>query len=286
MSNNLSKSRGVLRKAVALLSGVAVLFSLAACGSANAGESSDAKSDASSSASALEQVKSAGKIVFATEGTYAPFSYHDSKTNELTGYDVEVAKAIAKEVGVKAEFAEGSFDSLLAGVDAKKYDTVADQISATDERKAKYDFTEPYTYSYGVVVTTKDNPKGVKSFDDVKGLQAAETGTSNWNKTAQEKGATIVQVNDFGQAVEALQSGRADVTLNDGLAVLDYLKQKPDANIKIAAKSEKTPAAQLPFRKGSDDLVKAVNDAIAKLQQDGTLTKISEKYFGEDFSQE
>lgn len=273
----------VIRKAVALLSGVAVLFSLAACGSSSAGS---ADSGSSTSASALEQVKKAGKIVFATEGTYAPFSYHDSETNELTGYDVEVAKAIAEEIGVKAEFAEGSFDSLLAGVDAKKYDTVADQISATDERKAKYDFTDPYTYSYGVVVTTKDNPKGVKSFDDVKGLQAAETGTSNWNKTAQEKGATIVQVNDFGQAVDALTTGRADVTLNDGLAVLDYLKQKPDANIKIAAKTEKTPAAQLPFRKGSDDLVKEINTAIAKLQKDGTLTKISEKYFGEDFSQE
>ncbi|KAB7786521.1 transporter substrate-binding domain-containing protein [Bifidobacterium cebidarum] len=270
----------VIRKAVALLSGVAVLFSLAACGSSSAGSSSDA-----ASSSALEQVKKAGKIVFATEGTYAPFSYHDSKTNELTGYDVEVATAIAKEVGVKAEFAEGSFDSLLAGVDAKKYDTVADQISATDERKAKYDFSDPYTYSYGVVITTKENPKGVKSFDDVKGLNAAETGTSNWNKTAQEKGATIVQVNDFGQAVDALTTGRADVTLNDGLAALDYLKQKPDADIKIAAKSEKTPAAYLPFRKGSDDLVKEVNKAIAKLQKDGTLTKISEKYFGEDFSQ-
>ena len=281
----MSNTHGVFRKAVALLSGVAVLFSLAACGSSSAGES-DSSDSGKTSTSALEQVKSAGKIVFATEGTYAPFSYHDSKTNELTGYDVEVATAIAKEIGVKAEFAEGSFDSLLAGVDAKKYDTVADQISATDERKAKYDFTEPYTYSYGVVVTTKDNPKNVSSFDNVKGLKAAETGTSNWNKTAQEKGAEIVQVNDFGHAVEALQSGRADVTLNDGLAVLDYLKQKPDANIKIAAKSEKTPAAQLPFRKGSDDLVKAVNDAIAKLQKDGTLTKISEKYFGEDFSQE
>lgn len=281
----MSNTHGVFRKAVALLSGVAVLFSLAACGSSSAGESGSSASGKTST-SALEQVKSAGKIVFATEGTYAPFSYHDSKTNELTGYDVEVATAIAKEIGVKAEFAEGSFDSLLAGVDAKKYDTVADQISATDERKAKYDFTEPYTYSYGVVVTTKDNPKNVSSFDDVKGLKATETGTSNWNKTAQEKGAEIVQVNDFGQAVEALQSGRADVTLNDGLAVLDYLKQKADANIKIAAKSEKTPAAQLPFRKGGDDLVKAVNDAIAKLQKDGTLTKISEKYFGEDFSQE
>lgn len=275
-------NHGVFRKTVALLSGAAVLFSLAACGSASTGDSG--KSGAAET-SALAQVKKAGKIVFATEGTYAPFSYHDSKTNKLTGYDVDVATAIAKEVGVKAEFAEGSFDSLLAGVDAKKYDTVADQISATTERKAKYDFSDPYTYSYGVAITTKENPKGIKSFDDIKGLRAAETGTSNWNQTAQQKGATIVQVNDFGQQVDALQSGRADVTLNDGLAVLDYLKQKPDADIKIVAKSEKTPAAQLPFRKGSDDLVKAVDQAIAKLQKNGTLTKISEKYFDEDFSQ-
>ena len=75
-----------------------------------------------------------------------------------------------------------------------------------------------------------------------------------------------MQVNDFSQAVETLTSGRADVIVNDGLAVLDYLKQKPNADIKIAVKSEKTPAAHFPLRK------------------DGTLKKISEKYFGEDIS--
>ncbi|WP_338024740.1 transporter substrate-binding domain-containing protein [Bifidobacterium miconisargentati] len=222
--------------------------------------------------------------MFATEGTFAPFNYHDADTNELTGYDVDVAKAVAKEIGVKATFVEGGFDSLLAGVDAKKYDTVADQISATSERQKKYDFTDPYTYSYGVVVANKGN-NTVQSFDDVEGLKSAQTGTSNWNQIAQEKGASIVQVGDFSQSVIALESGRADISFNDGLAVIDYLKQHPDAKIKIAAKSEKTPSAQFPFRKGSDDLVAAIDKAITDLQKDDTLTKISEKYFGEDFSQ-
>ena len=259
---------GIIRKATVIGSVVIAVFSLVGCGSSSSG---------STSTSALQQVKSAGKIIFATEGTYAPFTYHDSKTNKLTGYDVDVAKAVAEEIGVKAEFAEGSFDSLLAGVDAKKYDTVANQIAATTERKAKYDFSDPYTYSHGVVVTTKDNPKNVSSFDGVKGLKAAETGTSNWNAIAQQKGAEIVQVNDFAQAIESLEAGRADVTLNDSIAVRDYLKQKPKANIKIVAKSKSASARAFPFRKGSDDLVKAVNNAIIKLQNNGTFFKFFDK---------
>ena len=271
MGNSSTGIRGIIRKSLAAIIAGASFVALAACGST------------SSSSSALQSVKDKGEIVFGTEGVYSPFSYHDSSSDKLTGYDVEVATAIAKQLGVKAKFVEGNFDTLLAGVDSKKFDTVANQISATDERKAKYDFSNPYTYSYGVVVTKKDD-NSVKSFEDIKGKKAAETLTSNWNKTAQQYGATTVQVNEFSQAVDTLVAGRADVIVNDGLAVLDYLKQHPDADIKVAYKSDKTPAAQLPFRKGSDDLVKAVNDAIAKLQSDGTLTKISEKYFGEDFS--
>lgn len=140
-----------------------------------------------------------------------------------------------------------------------------------------------YTYSQGVAVTKKGNDD-IKTFADIKGKNAAETKTSNWNQTAQENGANIVSVNDFAQAVDAITSGRAEVTLNDKLAVLDYLKQKPDAEVQISAKSEVSPAAAFPIRKGEDDLVKAVNDALAKLQKKGVLEKLSVKYFGEDVS--
>ena len=273
-----------ITRIVSLTACAALLFATAACGTATAADGATGGEAWTESSSELARVKNAGKLVFATEGTYAPYNYHDKDSGELTGFDVDIAKAVAEKIGVKAEFAEGNFDGLLAGVDAGKYDTVADQISATDERKAKYDFTDPYTYSYGVVVANKNNT-AVKSFDDVKGLRSAQTGTSNWNQIAQEKGAEIVQVGDFGQSVVALETGRADISFNDGLSVLDYIKQHPDTTIRIAAKSEKTPSAQFPFRKGSDDLVKEIDKAIAALQKDGTFTKISEKYFGEDFTQ-
>ncbi|MEE0905793.1 MULTISPECIES: amino acid ABC transporter substrate-binding protein [Bifidobacterium] len=261
-----------LKKIAAVAVVAAAIVGFSACGSSNG----------SAASSELDQIKKNGAIVFGTEGTYAPFSYHDSD-NKLTGYDVEVATAVAKELGVKAKFVESNWDSLLAGVDSKKFDSVADQVTPNGERKQKYDFSDLYTYSQGVAVTKKGNTD-IKTFADIKGKNAAETKTSNWNQTAQEHGANIVSVNDFAQAVDAITAGRADVTLNDKLAVLDYLKQKPNAGVQISAKSEVSPAAAFPIRKGEDSLVKALNEALAKLQKDGTLKKLSIKYFGEDVS--
>ena len=268
----MSNTHSVLRKIAATAIAAAAIVGFGACGSSND----------SAASSELDQIKKNGEIVFGTEGTYAPFSYHGSD-NKLTGYDVEVATAVAKELGVKAKFVESNWDSLLAGIDSKKFDSVADQVVPTGERKQKYDFSDLYTYSQGVAVTKKGNGD-IKTFADIKGKNAAETKTSNWNQTTQEHGANIVSVNDFAQAVDAIIAGRADVTLNDKLAVLDYLKQKPDAEVQISAKSEVTPAAAFPVRKGEDSLTKALNGALAKLQKDGTLKKLSVKYFGEDVS--
>lgn len=125
-----------LKKIAAVAVVAAAIVGFSACGSSNG----------SAASSELDQIKKNGAIVFGTEGTYAPFSYHDSD-NKLTGYDVEVATAVAKELGVKAKFVESNWDSLLAGVDSKKFDSVADQVTPNGERKQKYDFSDLYTYS-------------------------------------------------------------------------------------------------------------------------------------------
>jgi L-cystine transport system substrate-binding protein len=87
----------------------------------------------------LDQIKSAGTLKLGTEGTYARFTFHDA-SNALTGFDVEIARAIASRLGVKAEFVEGKWDGLIAGLDAKRYDVVINEVTVTDARKAKYDF--------------------------------------------------------------------------------------------------------------------------------------------------
>lgn len=87
----------------------------------------------------LAQIKSAGVFKIGTEGTYAPFTYHD-ESGKLTGFDVEIGTAIAQRLGVKPQFVEGKWDGLIAGLDVNRYDAVINEVAITDARKAKYDF--------------------------------------------------------------------------------------------------------------------------------------------------
>lgn len=253
-----------------------VTIALAGLGLAACSGSSNANQDA------LERVKEAGVIKIGTEGTYSPYSYHDDQ-GKLVGYDVEVAEKVAEKLGVKAEFVESKWDSLLASLDAGKVDTIGNQVSITDERKEKYDFSKPYTYIYGALIVSKDN-NDIKDFADIKGKKSANTTTSNWGQTAQESGATLVPVDGFAQSVELILSGRADLTLNDNVAYLDYIKQHPDANIKVAAESKDAQETAFPIKKGDESLKKEIDKALEELEKDGTLTQLSEKYFGSDVS--
>jgi cystine transport system substrate-binding protein len=103
-----------------------------------------------------DQVKKRGTLIVGTEGTYKPFSYHDEKTNELTGFDVEVAKEIGKRLGVKVEFKEIPWDGMLTSLQTRKIDMVANQVGIKPERKEKFDFSQPYTISYAQIFVHQD----------------------------------------------------------------------------------------------------------------------------------
>jgi len=113
----------------------------------------------------LNAIKSAGVFKIGTEGTYAPFTYHD-ESGKLVGFDVEIGEAVAAKLGVKAEFIEGKWDGLIAGLDAKRYDTVINQVGITETRKQKYDFSEPYIASKAVLIA-RDGDDSIKSFADL-----------------------------------------------------------------------------------------------------------------------
>jgi L-cystine transport system substrate-binding protein len=228
----------------------------------------------------LAKVKDDGKLLVGTEGTYAPFTFHDESGN-LTGFDVEISREVAKRLGVEAEFKETQWDAIFAGLDAKRFDMIANQVGIRPDRQEKYSFSDPYITSAAVLITHKDNEK-VKAFEDIKGLNAAQSLTSNYGDLAKKHGANLVSVEGFTQAVELLASKRVDVTINDRISFLDYTKQRPDAPIKVAATSEDASASGLMFRKDSDTLVAEVNKALSEMIADGTYTKISEKWFGED----
>jgi L-cystine transport system substrate-binding protein len=228
----------------------------------------------------LAKVKDEGKLLIGTEGTYAPFTFHDESGN-LTGFDVEISREVAKRLGVEPEFKETQWDAIFAGLDAKRFDMIANQVGIRPDRQEKYSFSDPYITSSAVLITHKDNEK-VKTFEDIKGLNAAQSLTSNYGELAKKHGANLVSVEGFTQSVELLVSKRVDVTINDRISFLDYTKQRPDAPIKVAATSEDASASGLMFRKDSDSLVAEVNKALKEMIADGTYAKISEKWFGED----
>ena len=231
--------------------------------------------------SSLDAIKSAGVLKIGTEGTYAPFSYHDA-SGKLVGFDVEIGEAIAKKIGVQAEFVEGKWDGLIAGIDAKRYDVVINQVSVSPERQAKYDFSTPYIASKAVVLVKSDS--AIASFADLKGKKAAQSLTSNFGKLAQAAGAELVATDGFNQSVELVLSGRADATINDSISFLDFKKHKPDAPLKIAATQDNADHAAVLLAKGQPELLAAINEALAAAQQDGTYLQISHKYFGADVS--
>ncbi|MED1723534.1 amino acid ABC transporter substrate-binding protein [Brevibacillus parabrevis] len=266
----------------------ALLVALAGCGSSssqapqNNASPAPAASEEKKEQNLLEKVKADGKILIGTEGTYSPFTFHD-QSGKLTGYDVEVVTEVAKRLGVEPVFQETQWDAMFAGLDSKRFDVVANQVGIRPDRQEKYDFSNPYTVSTAVLVTHKDNTT-VKGFADIKGLKAAQTLTSNLTDIAKKNGAEIVGVEGFNQAIDLLTSKRVDITINDGLSLLDFLKQKPDTPIKIVAKDPNVATNGFLFRKGSTELVEAFNKALDDMTKDGTLAKISEKWFGADVS--
>lgn len=230
----------------------------------------------------LDQIKSAGVFRIGTEGTYAPFTFHDAE-NKLVGFDVEIGEAVAGKLGVKAEFVEGKWDGLIAGLDANRYDAVINQVGITEARKQKYDFSDPYIASKAVLIVKEDN-SDIKGFGDLKGKKSAQSLTSNFGKLAEEAGAELVGTDGFDQSIQLVLTGRADATINDSLSFLDFKKQKPDAPVKIVAEKADADYSGIIVRKGDPELVGAINKALADIKADGTYQKISEKYFGADVS--
>lgn len=237
---------------------------------------------ASGEQNSLEAVKASGKLRIGTEGTYAPFTYHDAD-GKLTGFDVEIAEEVSKRLGVDAEFIETQWDGIFAGMDAKRFDAIFNEVSVTDERKEKYDFSDPYIVSKAVLIVAEDN-QDIKTFADLKGKKAGQSLTSNYGKIATDNGAEIVSAEGFNQTIDLLASGRIDATVNDGLSYLDLLKQKPDIKIKKVDEIAEGSKSAAVFLKGNDELVQAVNEALTAMHEDGTYLKISEKYFGADVS--
>lgn len=161
------------------------------------------------------------------------------------------------------------------------------RVGIAPDREEKYNFSTPYAFNRTAVLVRGDYDQ-IHSMEDLKGKRTANTISSNYAALAESYGATVTGVDDLNQTIELLLSGRIDATLNAEAVFADYQRTHPDANIQVVAFSDEPERVAIPVRKGDDSatLLAAINDALAQMDADGTLSRLSVKYFGMDISKE
>lgn len=229
----------------------------------------------------LDQVKARGTLRIGLEGTFPPFN-SKAPSGELVGFDVDIAKAVAAKLGLKPEFITTEWSSIIAGLQAGKFDVIVNQVGVTDKRKETLDFSRPYTYSAAQLIQRKDDTRDFKSLDDLKGKKLGVGLGTNYMDMA--KAVPGIDVKTYPGAPEYLRdlaAKRIDAALNDRL-MLAYLLKTSQLPLRTGAIVGNGNPSAIPFKKGNPKFAKAIDDAMTQLEADGTFTKISEKWFGID----
>ena len=231
--------------------------------------------------------------IIATEGAYAPFNYVNSDGTP-DGYDIAVAKAVDEKLDdVKFEYQTVEWSSIFAGLEADRYDLVVSNVAKNPDREQKYLFSDvPYAWDIGGVVYKKGRTD-IKGLPDLKDKTVSvAVGSSNahtveqWNKEHGDPIKVVYGEGEVSKAILDVQEGRVDATLADPVVAYNVIKtQGFDVEYAVRSEAEPVPVFLLLKKNEKGKKLKAkVDKALKELLEDGTLKKISEKYFGGDYS--
>lgn len=270
------------RAIVAAVTSLALI--IAGCGGAqNNGASSGGSSTGGqpSAAGILADLKSGAKTLrVGTDATFPPFEFTDT-SGKMQGFDIDMVNAIAKVVGIsKVEFKQITFDGLIPGLQANQFDMVASGVYITDERKKVVDFSDSY-FPGGLVLMVRNDEQSINSLDDLKGKKVAvQVGTKSvdWLKQHAPQ-VQLMTVKTNAEMFQAGMNGQADAVVTGYPAARYYIKQH--GGMKIVGKQLTDERYGFVFRKSDSDLRDAVNEALKKLQQDGTYDQLIKKWFGD-----
>ncbi|WP_053217207.1 transporter substrate-binding domain-containing protein [Virgibacillus senegalensis] len=275
-------------KKIWIWSVVTLAVLLTACGD----ESDQSQtSEETTSGDKWAEIEESGEIVAGTSGTLVAASYYEGEEenpDQLTGYDVEVMREIADRLGLDVSFEIMGIDSMLPAVNSGRIDVAVNDIEATDKRKEKFNFSEPYKYSYSTMVVRKGDNSGIETLEDLEGKIAGGGATTIYSQIAEHYGA---EIKTYGNApneayLRDVDNGRTDVIVNDYFLSKFGVAAFPDFDIHLHPDLKFHPTEQaVVLPKGADVLTEKVNATLAEMREDGTLTELAEKFYKEDASQ-
>lgn len=218
-------------------------------------------------------------------GGYFPFTF--VKQDKLQGFEVDVLNAVAEETGDDVEFVTMSFSGLIGALESNRIDTIANQITVTPEREARFAFSQPYVIDGAQVVVKKGNETEITGPESLKGRTVAVNLGSNFEALLRELPyADEIDIKTYESNLEQETAlGRVDAFVMDRVSATQVIKETP-LPLALAGKPFSELRNALPFR--NDDEGKAlrdrVNAAIATLKENGKLTEISQKWFAADIT--
>lgn len=263
--------KGSLKKLIAVSLVVGSMFTFVACGSKQNASNSGSQSQT------MERIKKNGKLVLGTSADYPPYEFHKSVDgkDEIMGFDVEVAKQIAKDMGVKLEIKDMKFDGLLAALDQGNVDMVVAGMTPTEERKKNVDFSKVYYNAVQTVIVRASDKDKVKSIDDLKGKKVGVQKGAIQEEIAKKQmpNSEPVALGKISDLVLALKNNRVDAVIVELPVATSNVNANKDlviSNIKL--KTEEAGSA-VAVKKGSADVVSAINKTLDKLVQDKSIDK-------------
>ena len=216
-----------------------------------------------------------------TEPTFAPFEFQKEGSKSYDGFDMDLARAIGKQLGYKVEIVSMGFDALIPALNSGNIDMVAAGMSINDERKQAVTFSDSYYTSGLTILVNKDNTE-IKSIKDLEGKRiACQIGTTGEKTARSVAGAKVTAFNTNDEAVMELKNKGVDAVINDGPVVGYYLAQGGNKTMMTVGDVMDAEEYGLAVKKGNDQLAKDVNKALAELKKNGEYDKLYKTWFGE-----
>ena len=221
------------------------------------------------------------KLVVGTNATFVPFEFKDEKTQDYTGFDIELIRAIGKRINKDVELKNVAFDALIPALNTHDIDVAASGMTITKARSEKVLFSSPY-YENALAVVYRDGT-AVNSLDDLKGKKiAAQLGTTGADLAHKIEGTTVKEFDHSNEALLELQNSGVDATVID-LPVAQYYSTKhPDQHIKFMAYPNTKEYLGLAINKENKELQEQINKAIADMKADGEFNTLYKKWFNVD----
>lgn len=219
------------------------------------------------------------KLVIASDATWPPMEFLDESKN-IVGFGPDMLKAISEVTGVEIEIRNTAWDGIFAGLASGSYDAISSSVTITDERKANYDFTEPYTNAGQVLVVPKAT-NGVTVIADLKGKKVgAQIGTTGAIEIEKVAGVTLASYDEVGLAFEDLALGRIAGVVADSPIAADFALQndKFKDKLKIVGVPFTDEWLGLVVKKGDKATLAILNDGLAKIKASGKLEEIAKKW--------